>query len=91
MKIGFLFAGQGSQHAGMGKDLYESEPLFRETFDNLSLDFDVKECFDILKACSQVVCPTVVSMVFDVNEMKVYWCENRQWDKIESKKFSNRK
>lgn len=44
MKIGFLFAGQGSQHAGMGKDLYESEPLFRETFDNLSLDFDVKEC-----------------------------------------------
>lgn len=44
MKIGFLYAGQGSQHVGMGQDLYETEPLFKETFDNLSLDFDVKEC-----------------------------------------------
>ena len=69
-------------------DRYQtSEELLSKATEN----FDVKECFDILKACSQVVCPTVVSMVFDVNEMKVYWCENRQWDKIESKKFSNRK
>lgn len=29
-------------------------------------DFDVKDCFEILKAVSQEVCPTVVSMVFDV-------------------------
>ena len=30
MKIGFLYAGQGAQHVGMGKDLYEAYPEFRE-------------------------------------------------------------
>lgn len=44
MKIGFIYAGQGSQSVGMGKDLYEAYPEFKETFDNISLDFDVKEC-----------------------------------------------
>lgn len=44
MKIGFLYAGQGSQSVGMGKDLYDAYPEFREVFDNLNLDFDVKEC-----------------------------------------------
>lgn len=44
MKIGFLYAGQGSQRVGMGKDLYDAYPEFRETFDNLKLDFDVKKC-----------------------------------------------
>ena len=39
----------------------------------------------IRKACSQIVCPPVVSMVFDVTEMKVYWCENRQWGKVKMK------
>ena len=59
-----------------------------ELLSKAAVTFDVKECFEILKACSQVVCPTVVSMVFDVNEMKVYWCENRQWNKLEIKEFS---
>lgn len=44
MKIGFLYAGQGAQHVGMGKDLYEAYPEFRETFDRIQLDFDVKSC-----------------------------------------------
>ena len=32
-RIAFLFAGQGSQYAGMGRGLYEREPLFRSTID----------------------------------------------------------
>lgn len=42
-----LYAGQGSQHTGMGKDLYEAYPEFRQVFDSVSLDFDLKNaCFE---------------------------------------------
>ena len=30
MKIGFLYAGQGAQHVGMGKDLYDAYHSYRE-------------------------------------------------------------
>ena len=43
MKVAFLYAGQGSQHVGMGQDLYEQYPQFREIFDNAQLDFDLKK------------------------------------------------
>ena len=49
MKLGFLYAGQGSQHPGMGKDLYEAFPAFRTVFDaaQADLDFDLKQvCFE---------------------------------------------
>ncbi len=39
----FLYAGQGSQHAGMGKDLYEAYPEFRRIYDEAKLDFDLKQ------------------------------------------------
>ncbi|MDD3403678.1 MAG: hypothetical protein PHQ72_10045 [Hespellia sp.] len=45
-------------------------------------NFDVTDCFEVLKAVSQTVCPTVVSMVFDVEENVVYWCENREWNRM---------
>ena len=43
MKLGFLYAGQGSQHAGMGADLYEQYPAFRAVIDSAEVDFDLKE------------------------------------------------
>lgn len=67
------------QHPWMGWDRYH---IAAEMLENASDDFDVSDCFKILKAVSQELCPTVVSMVFDVTEMTVYWCENRQWDDI---------
>ena len=43
MSIAFLYAGQGSQHAGMGADLYEAYPAFRQVLDQAQVDFDLKE------------------------------------------------
>jgi [acyl-carrier-protein] S-malonyltransferase len=47
--VGFLFAGQGSQYVGMGKDLYESFPEARKVFDRAEelLGFELKKrCFE---------------------------------------------
>ena len=43
MKLGFLYAGQGAQHPGMGADLYDAYPAFRAVYDNAKVDFDLKE------------------------------------------------
>ncbi|MEM6278438.1 MAG: amino acid adenylation domain-containing protein [Verrucomicrobiota bacterium] len=32
-RLAFLFPGQGAQHPGMARDLFEHEPIFRETID----------------------------------------------------------
>ena len=42
MKIAFLYAGQGSQHPGMGADLYEAYPEFRAVLDSAEVGFDLK-------------------------------------------------
>ncbi len=47
MKLAFLYAGQGAQHVGMGRDLYETYPTFRQVLDSAPVDFDLKKlCFE---------------------------------------------
>ena len=72
------------QHPWMGWDRYHAaESMIQDASD----DFDVNDCFDILKAVAQEVCPTVVSMVFDVTDRRVYWCENKDWNSVNEKSF----
>jgi [acyl-carrier-protein] S-malonyltransferase len=47
--VGYLFAGQGSQYVGMGKDLYDNFPAAKTVFDNADkvLGFSIsKLCFE---------------------------------------------
>lgn len=73
-----------AEHPWMGQDRYgTAEKMLRDA----PSGFDVEDCFEILKKVSQEVCPTRVSMVFDVTERKVYWCENREWNRVCEKQF----
>ncbi len=78
------FKQDSEQHPWMGWDRYhKAESMIQSASD----DFDVQDCFAVLKEVSQTVCPTVVSMVYDVQERTVYWCENRDYGNICLKRY----
>lgn len=81
------FKMDSEQHPWMGWDRYQTANCM---LDNSAEDFDVPDCFSVLKAVAQTACPTVVSMVFDVMENTVFWCENRRWNDIRKHCFKTR-
>ncbi|KDA01437.1 type I polyketide synthase [Hyphomonas oceanitis] len=62
-RVAFLFSGQGSQHAGMGQDLYADEPVYREAIDR---------CADILKSTIEIDLLGILSDGTDV-ELSETW------------------
>jgi len=78
------FKGESEMHPWMGLDRYNKA---NELLAKASDDFTVEDLFNVLKQVSQEVCPTVVSMVYDVSDKKIYWCENRNYQDIQSRQF----
>ena len=72
-------------HPWMGWDRYL---LARKLLAAAADSFDSGDCFEILKATAQQVCPTVVSMVCDVTDRRIFWCEKQDWAHIETLSFT---
>lgn len=49
-RVVFLFPGQGAQHIGMARDLYDSEPEFAKHFDECVAGFDAELGIDLKAA-----------------------------------------
>ena len=78
------FKGDSERHPWMGLDRYNAAV---EALEAAGDDFGVQACFEVLRRCAQQVCPTVVSMVFDVAENTVHWCEGQNWEDVRAQRM----
>ena len=78
------FKQDAEKHPWMGWGRYHTAEAM---LNGMSDEFSVQDCFSILRAVSQEVCPSVVSMVYDLNEKTVYWVENRNWSSVSKAVF----
>ncbi|MBQ3198987.1 MAG: ACP S-malonyltransferase [Firmicutes bacterium] len=73
MNLAFVYAGQGSQYAGMGRDFYEDFAAYREVIDNLDVDFDLKKVSfegpDEMLSKTEYTQPCMVAFAAGVNAM----------------------
>ena len=76
--------GESEKHPWMGLDRYQTAKAMLQQAND---DCDVEDCFAILKATAQCVCPTVVSMVYDVSERIIYWCEKQNFQDIHQRQL----
>ena len=76
--------GESEKHPWMGLDRYQTAKAMLQQAND---DCDVEDCFAILKATAQSVCPTVVSMVYDVSERIIYWCEKQNFQDIHKRQL----
>ena len=72
-----IFPGQGSQYVGMGKQLYDSEPVFREAVDHCAKILDSLLPTPLLEARSRVGWLDVASAEWKWEFLCLYGCRFR--------------
>tara|TARA_R110000787_G_scaffold11002_19_gene36664 strand:+ start:64909 stop:69441 length:4533 start_codon:yes stop_codon:yes gene_type:complete len=82
-RVAFLFSGQGSQHAGMGQDIYKEEPVYRRAIDRCAsilksvVDFDLHKVLgsgsDVELSETRITQPALFATEYAIAELWKSW------------------